>query len=160
MFYANDEPWLKTKHPRPAGRHFRGPWSYHATPMGRKDLMVTSPCAFLVSSLQAVRIEAVRDGEEANRILDAHGEDFDLVLLSADLPELDVLAVFRRLRALDGNMRFVFVGGEQPLGGQLRYLVEGDDRVILVQKPFGVAELKHAVDEMTKRTTRGESEVS
>jgi CheY-like chemotaxis protein len=131
--------------------------------VGLRRVLIAEPDdllrSFLVSSLRAHRVEAARDGGELARIVDHNGDDIDLVLLSVDLPGVDVLAVFRRLRALDGNVGFVFIGGEEPVGRELRYLVGRDDRVILVQKPFGVAQLKRAIDDMTNENAQGGSEI-
>ena len=103
-------------------------------------------------------MEAVRTPAEAGEVL-GRGGAFDLALISTDGAAFDVPALVETLRARTEDMPVLLIGGEGPVRGDVRYLVEGDERVVLVTKPFGVTRLEQAIDELT-RPSRDGSEVT
>jgi two-component system cell cycle sensor histidine kinase/response regulator CckA len=87
-----------------------------------------------VLSLHGYRVMAARDGLEAVDLYRAFGKDIGLVLLDLVMPGLSGLETYKKLKAIDPEVRVLFCSGEDPghsAAEEVRAL-----GLPLVRKPF------------------------
>jgi two-component system cell cycle sensor histidine kinase/response regulator CckA len=97
-------------------------------------------------------IVSVNDGKQAVEYYEEHGPDIDLVLLDLMMPVMNGKDCFRRLKAIDPEVRVLLSTGHTLDGEAQELLDQGSLRVI--QKPFAAAELSEAVAKALKPKTR------
>lgn len=79
------------------------------------------------------------DGSDAVREFQARAGDIDLVICDYGLTGLNGLEVFRKIRAIDSNVRFMLVSGFVDPGEKASFLMK--ERVEFLQKPYGANDL-------------------
>lgn len=101
--------------------------------------------SLLVSSGYAV--DCVHDGEAATTLVAA--EQFDLMILDLNLPELDGLSVLRTMRARDNRAAVMILTARGAAEDRVRGLDLGADDYMT--KPFDVRELEARVRSLLRR---------
>ena len=89
------------------------------------------------------------DGAEAIKTFEAQSDEIAFIMLDLVLPDMDGAQLYRRLRAMDPELKCIVSSGylaEEPVR---RLLDAGADDFI--QKPFKLAELKQKVDALLDR---------
>lgn len=91
------------------------------------------------------RVIAVADGEAALNTFDERRTEIDLVVSDVVLPKVDGKEVYRRIRAREPRMRFVFTSGyaAEEVRKDLRFA----DDVLFLHKPWTVQDLARTVRE-------------
>lgn len=106
---------------------------------------------FVVINLQRVgyTVAQAADGEEAMRLYEESGGDFDIALLDVMMPNMDGLEVCKQLRAQDENIGIIMLTAKtQEMDKVTGLLVGADD---YVTKPFSPTELMARVDAIYRR---------
>ena len=96
-------------------------------------------------------VDWVRDGDDADRALDA--DDFDLLILDLGLPKRSGLDVLRRLRGRDSHLPVLILTARDGVDDRVRGLDAGADDYL--PKPFELAELGARVRALTRRGMAG-----
>lgn len=90
------------------------------------------------------RVDLATDGPEALAIYEALGTEIDLVLLDMTMPKMDGREVFRRLVALDPQVRVVLTSGFSAEDAVARF---GSGLCGFIQKPYALKALQEVVRE-------------
>jgi two-component system, cell cycle sensor histidine kinase and response regulator CckA len=123
------------------------------TPMGGTVLLVDDEedlrrAGRRILGRHGYQILTASDGEEALQIYQSRAGEIDLVLLDMVMPKLDGRAVFRRLRALDPDVKIMLLSGYTPDGGVEDLLAEG--LLQFIKKPFSadvlLSEVRKAIE--------------
>jgi CheY-like chemotaxis protein len=99
------------------------------------DEMIVRRLLEMVLRPSGIRLESVSSGTEAIRIFEEHHADVRLVLLDIQMPGLDGPETFRRLKAINPDVRVLFMSGD-PGGHSTTELIEMG-ALGLIEKPFG-----------------------
>ena len=90
-------------------------------------------------------------GEDALKLFDERGGDFDVVLLDVMLPGIDGFTVSKRLREQSGTMGIIMLSAKSQEMDKVSGLMLGADDY--VTKPFSPSELVARVDAIHRRVT-------
>ncbi len=99
---------------------------------------VIEVCSEMVKSL-GYKIEAVNSGREALEILTLKGDEIDLIILDLVMPNMTGQETFKRIRALDPEIKVLISSGYSREVEIKKMMEKGCDAFIL--KPFDVATL-------------------
>lgn len=91
------------------------------------------------------RIDRVSSGAEALKLLEAHPDRYDLVILDMLMPEMGGEEVYRKLHVIAPDLRVLVMSGYSSEEAVQSILVDRGNRFI--QKPFTIEELSHVVRE-------------
>lgn len=106
--------------------------------------------SFLVSALDAKRVEEAFTGPMAEEVLRARGSELDLAILPLGLEGLDAEAAYRRLRNENEWTKVVLIGTEESASAELLASLRGDPHALFAAKPFTVKQVAKAIDGMTR----------
>lgn len=93
----------------------------------------------------------VSNGEDAIRVFEEQGENFDIALLDITMEGIDGFAVCKELRQRSGNLGIIMLTAMTQEMDKVRGLMLGADDYIL--KPFSTAELIARVDAIYRRVS-------
>jgi len=103
------------------------------------------------------KVQVVNDGKEAIR--QAQAEDFDLIFMDVQMPEMDGLEATTAIRAAEAG-----TGKHVPIVAMTAHAMKGDREKCLdagmdgyLSKPIRIDELKHAISEVEKTRNVGRS---
>lgn len=82
------------------------------------------------------------DGESACVLFSKHFKEIDIVTLDLDLPGIDGVETFHRLKSLHPDIKIIIISGSQ------NFAHFKPPRVPLVQKPFSTAQLLTCIHEL------------
>jgi len=97
----------------------------------------------------AYTVDLVEDGEEANRVLGANTNTYDLVVLDIALPKLDGMSVLRRLRDRRSHVPVLILTARDTLEDRVAGLDLGADDYLT--KPFDLPEFEARVRALIRR---------
>ena len=98
-------------------------------------------------SAEAPEVEVSADLDEAMQML--HERSYQLLILDMDLKDVNGVALLRRLRAEQPDMRVLVLSGQAGVEGLVTALDEGADDYLL--KPFSLLEMMARVRAMRRR---------
>jgi CheY-like chemotaxis protein len=84
-------------------------------------------------------VTLAKDGKEAVEIFERQGNTFDLVLLDWSMPFMGGKETFRRLQAIEPEVKVVFTSGYGPFDS------DANPEIHFIQKPFQTSALIEAV---------------
>lgn len=108
---------------------------------------------FVVINLKRVGYEVVDvpDGEQALRVFEQSGGDFDVVVLDVMMPGIDGFEVCEKIRAASNSIGIIMLSAKSQEMDKVRGLMTGADDYIT--KPFSPSELVARVDAIYRRVS-------
>jgi DNA-binding response OmpR family regulator len=112
---------------------------------------------FVVINLRRAGYEVVdaENGEEALRLFEASGGDFDVALLDVMMPGIDGFELCKRIRAKSDSIGIIMLSAKTQEMDKVSGLMLGADDY--VTKPFSPTELLARVDAVHRRVTMAKS---
>ncbi len=93
----------------------------------------------------------VADGEQALKVFEESGGDFDVVILDIMMPGIDGFGVCEKIRARSNNIGIIILSARSQEMDKVRGLMTGADDYIT--KPFSPSELVARVDAIYRRVS-------
>src|SRR5215472_327188 len=122
-----------------------------------EDNAVNQTLAMRILERLGHRVRVVNDGKEAIR--QAQAEDFDLIFMDVQMPEMDGLEATTAIRAAEAG-----TGKHVPIVAMTAHAMKGDREKCLdagmdgyLSKPIRIDELKQALSEVKKTPNMGQS---
>ncbi len=108
---------------------------------------------FVVINLKRAGYEVVDvpDGEQALRVFEESGGDFDVVVLDIMMPGIDGFGVCEKIRAASNSIGIIMLSAKSQEMDKVRGLMTGADDYIT--KPFSPSELVARVDAIYRRVS-------
>lgn len=94
------------------------------------------------------KVLAAVDGEEAIALFDIHKEEIGLAVLDVVMPKRSGKSVYAHIRKASEKLPVLFTTGYSPV--ELEPLLESDNAVFLLHKPYRTAELLSEIERMVQ----------